>query len=163
MRDTLAIRMHKWPFLLADAFMLGLAYFIYRESKLPLGHWEIAACCVCVALGALLGVTPFLLEYRALLKLVQLSTLGSATDKIQNLEALAVQISGATNHWQMAQEQADKTAANAKEISERMAAEVRDFTKFMEKVNEGEKSTLRLEVEKLRRAEKEWLNILVHM
>jgi molecular chaperone GrpE (heat shock protein) len=33
----------------------------------------------------------------------------------------------------------------------------------MENLNQGEKANLRLEVEKLRRAEKDWLNVLVHM
>jgi molecular chaperone GrpE (heat shock protein) len=128
-----------------------------------LGHWDIAAAGICVALGASLGVLPFFLEYRALLKRIEVSALGTAAEKIQNLEILAAQISGATNHWQSAQDQADKTAALAREISERMAAEVRDFTAFMQKINEGEKGTLRLEIEKLRRAENDWLNVLVHM
>jgi molecular chaperone GrpE (heat shock protein) len=44
-----------------------------------------------------------------------------------------------------------------------MAAEVREFTEFMQKANDGEKATLRLEVEKLRRAEGDWLQVLVHL
>jgi molecular chaperone GrpE (heat shock protein) len=163
MRDRLEFKMPKWPFFLGDAFLLGMAWFIYWESKYPLGRWEITACGVCVGLGAVLGILPYLLEYRALLKLVETSTLESVTEKIQKLETVAAQISGATNHWHSAQEQADKTAALAREISERMSAEVRDFSQFMEKINQGEKANLRLEVEKLHRAENDWLNVLVHM
>ena len=163
MRDRLEFKMAKWPFFLGDAFLLGMAWFIYWESKYPLGRWEITACGLCVGLGAVLGILPYLLEYRALLKLVETSTLESVTGKIQKLETVAAQISGATNHWHSAQEQADKTAALAREISERMSAEVRDFSQFMEKINQGEKANLRLEVEKLHRAEKDWLNVLVHM
>ncbi len=155
--------MPKWPFFLGDAFLLGMAVFIYWEAKYPLGRWEITACGVCVALGAALGILPFLLEYRALLKLIETTALETATEKIQKLETVAAQISGATNHWHAAQEQADKTAALAREISEKMAAEARDFSEFMEKLNQGEKSNLRLEVEKLRRAEGDWLNVLVHL
>jgi molecular chaperone GrpE (heat shock protein) len=33
----------------------------------------------------------------------------------------------------------------------------------MKKANDGEKATLRLEVEKLRRAENDWLNVVIHM
>jgi len=163
MHDAKEFKMPKWPFFLGDAFLLGLAYFIGWQGKPPLSHWEISAIGICVALGAMLAILPFLLEYRALLKLIETSALGTAAEKIQNLESLAAQISGATNHWQSAQDQADKTAALAREISERMAGEVRDFTVFMQKINEGEKATLRLEVEKLRRAEYDWLNVLVHM
>jgi hypothetical protein len=48
-------------------------------------------------------------------------------EKIQNLEKLAAQISSATNEWTNAQTQAEKTSAGAKEIADKMAAEVRDF------------------------------------
>jgi len=163
MRDVPELKVTKWPFFLGDAFLLGLAYFVCWQAKTPLGRWEIAAAGLSVSLGALLGILPFVLEYRALIKRIETSALGTVGEKIQNLEALAMQISGATNHWQSAQDQADKTAALAREISERMAAEVREFTAFMQKINDGEKATLRLEVEKLRRAENDWLNVLVHM
>ena len=138
-----------------------MAYFIYWESKYPLGRWEITACGVCVALGAVLGILPYLLEYRALLKRIEANALETVTEKIQKLETVATQISSATNHWQAAQDQADKTAALAREIADRMAAEVRDFSAFMQKANDTEKTTLRLEVEKLHRAEMDWLQSLV--
>src|SRR5439155_23179818 len=55
------------------------------------------------------------------------------------------------------------TAGAARQIAERMGAEVRGFAEFMEKVNDREKATLRLEVEKFRRAETEWLQVLMRM
>ena len=155
--------MPKWPFFLGDAFLFGLAWFIYFESRLPLGHWELIACAICVTLGALLGVLPFVLDYLALNKALQAEALGDVSEKIQNLERLATQISSATNHWENVQLQAEKTSNSSREIAEKMAAEVRDFTDFMKKINESEKSTLRLEVEKLRRAEGDWLQVVVHL
>jgi molecular chaperone GrpE (heat shock protein) len=163
MRDANSISVPKWPFFIGDAILLGIAWFIYRESKLPLGHWEMTACGVCAALGALLGVLPFVLDYRALNKAVAAEGLGAVSEKIQNLERLAAQISGATNQWEHVHLQAEKTSVTAKEITERMAAEVRDFTDFMKKISESERSTLRLEVEKLRRAETDWLQVVVHV
>jgi molecular chaperone GrpE (heat shock protein) len=44
-----------------------------------------------------------------------------------------------------------------------MAAEARDFAEFMQKINDTEKATLRLEAEKLHRAEAEWLQIVVRI
>lgn len=162
------LKVPKWPFFVADAFMIGLAYFLfYYQAKLPLTRWEVIACCVCVMLGAILGVLPYLLEYRAiikygaLVKLIETSSLRDATEKIQNLESCVAQISTASDQLQSAQVQADKTAGLANDITERMAKEVREFTAFMQKANDGEKATLRLEVEKLRRAENEWLNVQV--
>src|ERR1051325_2695829 len=163
MLDSDSLRVPKWPFFLGDAAMLGLAYFIYFESRLPLGHWEMIACGVCVALGAMLGVFPFVLDHRARIRQLDAQALGHVGEKIQNLEHLAAQISGATNEWENVQLQAEKTSTTAKEISDRMAAEVREFTEFMQKANDGEKATLRLEVEKLRRAEGDWLQVLVHL
>ena len=163
MRDANPPAVPKWPFFLSDAVMLGLAYFIYYESKLPLGHWEMIACGVCATLGALLGVLPFILDYRAVNKAIQAGALGAVSEKIQNLESLAAQISSATNHWENVQLQAEKISGTAAEITERMAAEVRDVTESMRKLSESERATLRLEVEKLRRAETDWLQVLVHM
>jgi molecular chaperone GrpE (heat shock protein) len=163
MRDVIPSSVPKWPFFLGDAVLLGIAYFIYFESKLPLGHWEMTGCGVCAALGALLGVLPFVLDYRALNKAVEAGALGAVSEKIQKLEALAAQIASATNHWENVQLQAERISVTAKETAERMAAEVRDFTDFMKKISESERSTLRLEVEKLRRAETDWLQVLVHL
>ena len=44
-----------------------------------------------------------------------------------------------------------------------MADEVRQFSEFQRKMNDSEKATLRLEVEKLRRGEAEWLQVLVRI
>ena len=117
----------------------------------------------CVALGAVLGCLPFILDYRAMGKVIEVNALGAVTEKIQDLEKLAAQISSATNEWMNAQTQAEKTSAGAKEISDKMAAEVREFTEFMQKMNDSEKSALRLEVEKIRRGEAEWLQVLVRI
>jgi molecular chaperone GrpE (heat shock protein) len=83
------------------------------------------------------------------------------------LEKLAAQISSATNQWAGVQESvqgnSDKTVGATKEIADRMAEEIRLFSEFMTKMNDSEKTTLRLEVEKLRRGELEWLQVLVHI
>lgn len=163
MHDTTEFKVSKWPFFLGDAVMLGLAYFIYWQARLPMARWELVACAVCVGLGTLLGILPFLLEYRGVLKLIETSAVGSAAEKIQNLETIAAQISSVSNLWETAQQQADKTADAAREISGHMDAELHDFKEFLQKANETEKNTLRLEVEKLRRAEGEWLQILVRI
>jgi molecular chaperone GrpE (heat shock protein) len=169
-QDLKELKVPKWPFFLGDAIMLGLAYYIYGQAdKLPLGRWELSAIGVCAALGTLLGILPYLLEYRAvikygaLIKLIETSSLCAATEKISNLESCVAQITSATGQLQTAQSQADKTAGLAREITDRMTAEVREFTAFLQKANDGEKATLRLETEKLRRAEAEWLGVLVHI
>jgi len=156
-------RVPKWPFFLGDAVMLGLAYFIYQQGASPLPLAEIIAGGSCVLMGALLAVAPFVMEYRALLKTIEVSTLGGAMEKIQNLETLSAHIGSATSHWQLAHEDAEKTSAAARQISEQMAAELKDFKEFLQQANDSEKGTLRLEVEKLRRGETEWIQTLMRI
>jgi molecular chaperone GrpE (heat shock protein) len=156
-------RVPKWPFFLGDAIMLGLAFFIYWQGAAPLPLAEILAGSLCVLLGALLAVTPFVMEYRALLKTIEVSALGGAMEKIQNLETLSAHIGSATSHWELAHEAAEKTSTSARQISEQMAIELKDFKEFLQQANENEKATLRLEVEKLRRGETEWVQTLIRV
>jgi len=161
MRDPIDPKISKWPFFVGDVLLFGAAVFVYAQSKLPMGLWEMCFAGLCLAVGAVLGIAPFVLEYRATVKLAEADTLATTVAQIQNLEAIAAQIRSATGQWQEVQEQAGKTAVAAKEIAERMRAEVEAFMQFMQRMNESEKATLRLEVEKLRRTEGEWLQVLV--
>ena len=155
----------KWPFLAVYAALLGFAYYFIMGAPQSIHHWEVAAACVIV--GAGLSVLPFYLDYRAMEKALEINSLGAVTEKIQNLEKLSEQIHAATDHWAIIQEavqiEAGKTTATAQQITEKMAGEARQFTEFMQKMNDSEKATLRLEVEKLHRGEAEWLQVLVRI
>jgi molecular chaperone GrpE (heat shock protein) len=161
MNDVTNWKVPKWPFFLADALLMAFAYFFVLRAPRAIGHWEIAAACV--AFGAVLGLIPFYLDYRAMGKAIEVNALGSVAEKIQDLEKLAAQIGSATNEWMNAQSLAEKTGAGAKQIADKMAAEVSEFSEFMKKMNDSEKATLRLEVEKLHRGEAEWLQVLVRI
>jgi molecular chaperone GrpE (heat shock protein) len=167
MNDATNWKVPKWIFLIGDVLLLALAYFIVWKSPHPIAKWEIIACFASAALGTVVGTLPFILDYRAMGKLIEVNALGAVAEKIQNLEKLAAQISSATNQWAGVQESvqgnSDKTVAVTKEIADRMAEEIRLFSEFMKKMNDSEKATLRLEVEKLRRGELEWLQVLVHI
>ncbi|MDE3066495.1 MAG: nucleotide exchange factor GrpE [Verrucomicrobiota bacterium] len=163
MSDSKHWTVPKWPFLLGDALVLAAAYFVIEQAAHPIGRWVAVAAAGCVALGAVLGAWPFVLDYRAIVKVVEANALGSIGQKIQDLEKLAAQIAAATNEWTNAQTQAEKTAAGAREIADRMADEVRQFSAFMQTMNDSEKSALRLEAEKFRRGESEWLQVLVRI
>jgi molecular chaperone GrpE (heat shock protein) len=87
--------------------------------------------------------------------------LTEAVQPLKELEKVTGQITEATSRWQNAQAEADKTALAARGIADRMTAEAKGFMEFMQRVNDSEKAALRLEVEKLRRAEGDWLQVLV--
>jgi molecular chaperone GrpE (heat shock protein) len=163
MRDPIAPKVARWPFFLGDALLLGLASIINFQTRSPMGKWEIFAYVLCVALGAGFGILPFLLEYRAAVKVAEAEALDSVVAQIQSLERIGAQIRNATTQWQTIQEQADKTTLAAREITEHISAEAKGFTEFMQRMNDNEKAALRLESEKFRRVEAEWLQVLVRM
>jgi molecular chaperone GrpE (heat shock protein) len=163
MSDLKAPKLAKWPFFLGDALLLGMAYYIFHQCKFVLGPWELCFVFLSLAGGTLLCIAPFWLEYNMLVKLAEASSLTTVVSQMGSLEGIAGQISGATGRWQEAQDAADKTANSAKEIAERMTVEVQAFTEFMKRANDSERANLRLEVEKLRRAEADWLQVLVHL
>jgi len=163
MNDVTDWKIPKWPFLLGNGLLLAFAYLVVWKSPHPISQWEIMACFATATLGAVLGVFPFVLDYRAMGKAIQANALGAVSEKIQDLEKLAAQIGAATNQWDVIQGQAEKTAAGARQITEKMGTEVREFSEFMQKINDSEKAALRLEVEKLHRGEAEWLQMLVHV
>jgi molecular chaperone GrpE (heat shock protein) len=158
----------KWPFFAAYAVMLGFAYYFMLHAPRAVPYWELfTLCAACVAFGAVLSLVPFYLDYRATGKAIEVSALGGVAEKIQNLDTLSAQINAVTNRWETIQEtlqsEAGKTSAAAKQIADKMAEEVRQFNEFMQKMNDSEKATLRLEVEKLHRSEGEWLQVIVRI
>ena len=163
MQESRALRLAKWPFFFGNAVLLALACFIFYQGKRPLSAAEVLACVICVGVGAVLSIWPFVLEFRSAEKLVQTGALTNVVSQVQNLEQVAGQIGGATAQWQTVQEAADKTARQAKEIAQKMAEEAKGFAEFMQKTNDSEKSALRLEVDKLRRIEADWLQVLVRI
>ena len=167
MNDLKNWNVPKWIFLLGSALLLVFAYFIVSKSRHPISNLEVVACFALAVISALIGILPYYLDYRATEKALAINALGAVADKISELEKLAAQIGSATNHWAVIQEtvqtESGKTAAIAKDIAEKMTAEVRQFSEFMQKMNDNEKSTLRLEVEKLRRSDGEWLQMLVRV
>lgn len=163
MSDVIEPKLPKWPFYLGDVLLLGLAWLVYQRNQAAMSHWELVLAAFCVIVGAAFAITPFVLEYRAALKLAEARGLASVVGQLEKLEQLTAQISSASGQWQDVHKHADKTAGSAREIAERMAVEVKAFTEFMQRANESEKGTLRLEVDKLRRAEGDWLQVLVRI
>ena len=157
------LKLAKWPFVASDVLLLGAAVLVVFQSRAPLEPALAIVCAATVGLGALLGVTPFVLEYRAWVRLTEADALLTAAGQLKQLEAVASQISAATGQWQAVQEHSTNSVNAAKQIAERMAAEVAAFTEFLKKANDAEKATLRLEVDKLRRIEGDWLQVLVRI
>lgn len=155
-------RIAKLPFIFGDLVLIAAAGFVavYAPS---LGQWQFAVVAGLIAFGAWLLAWPFVLEYRAATKLAETAALDGVTAKIQDLEKVSASISSAILEWQHLQQSSTQTVTAAQHIAEQMTAEARSFGEVMSKLNDGEKSHLRLEVEKLRRAEGDWLGVTVRI
>ncbi len=163
MNDSSTPRLAKWPFFLGSILLLALATFLCYHGRTRISGWEVLAVVICVGVGAAFSIWPFLLEYRSAEKLVETTALTTVVAQVQNIEQLAAQIGGATARWQSVQDSADKTARQAKEITEKITTEAKSFTEFLQNANDNEKAALRLEVDKARRIETEWVQVLVRV
>ena len=150
-----------WPFFAADALLLGAAALIFFHAHRPLLWWEAVAITVCVASAAAGLILPFLRRFADESARSQARLLADAASQLQKVDQLAAHITAATSQWRECQEQAARSAAAAKALAQSMSAEALAFSEVLQKANDSEKNHLRLEVEKLRRAEGEWLHVLV--
>ena len=163
MTDRSETKLTIWPFVIVDIFFLGLACVIFSYAHRPLVFWEAFALIVCASAGAWSFLTPFLRRNAVAVKFAEAENLATTVSQIKNLEHVAAQISSATNYLKTAEDGSKLTVAAAKNISEKMAEESRAFGEFLQNANDSEKAHLRLEVEKLRRSEVDWIQILVHI
>jgi hypothetical protein len=157
----------KWPFVSAWLVLLAVAFAVVVKAAHPITDAEMILAVASVAFGALLGCCPFILDYRAASKLVEVNAVTTVAEQLRDLKNYSAQISTATEQWVRVQESTkgntDKTVAAAKEVADRMTEEIHDFNEFQQKLNDTEKGALRLEVEKMRRAEGEWLQIVARI
>jgi molecular chaperone GrpE (heat shock protein) len=155
----------KWPFFAGDAVLLALACFVCAQrGRSGLDDLQVTLVILAAAAGAALAVVPFVLEYRAAAKLVESSGIvATVADELQNLEIIAAQINAATARWQVVQEHSANSVTAAREVAGKMSAEAAAFREFLQKANDNERATLRLEVEKFRRMEGEWLQVVVRL
>ncbi|MSU36996.1 MAG: hypothetical protein EXS36_18245 [Pedosphaera sp.] len=156
-------RVMKWPFLIIDLLLVGLAYYVVTHAVLPLNRWEIGAVSALCIVAAVLGVIPFLRDHRAAVQLYEQANLAAATAQLQELGAVATQIRNATNQWHGVSESAARAVQSAGEISARMGSESKAFAEMMTKAREHQNRTTQLELDKLRRGEGELLQVIVHL
>ncbi len=163
MSEASAPKAAKWPFLLADLVLLGLAGLIIQRGHYPLEPFELAGVVACGVIGAWCFIQPFLREYEAEVRFAESNSLTTTVQQIHNVEQVAQEITSALNYLQTAQLESQKSITAAKEIGDRMTTEAHNFAEFMKTANDTEKGHLRLEVEKLRRSEGDWLQVVVRM
>ncbi|HSY19345.1 MAG TPA: nucleotide exchange factor GrpE [Candidatus Acidoferrales bacterium] len=167
MKDVSEWKVAWQPFVAANVVLVLAAAGVIWKAAHPISLNVALVATGCVALGSLLGCLPFILEYRAVKKLVEVNALTTVVEQLGDLKKYSAQVAAATDQWASVQEatkgNTDKTVIAAREIAGRMTEEIREFNEFQVKLNDTEKGALRLEVEKLRRTEGEWLQVVVRI
>src|ERR1022692_3344174 len=118
-------KLPKWIFLVGDAFLLAMVWFIVKQSARPITGMALVAIAVCVAVAVAIGAFPFVAEYarrqdealdnrqRALQALA--ATVTSSADQI------AIAASGLDRLAGIAQENFSQSDRLANQIKEKMA------------------------------------------
>lgn len=154
--------MTKWPFVLADLLLVGLAGFIILTATWPLSRWEIMAAAPCLIIGCWIGLIPFLREHSAAVKLWEQANLAAAARQLSAVSDVAEQIRLTTGHWQGIQDTVTRSAATSTAAAEKVLAETKAFSEFLSRTNDQEKAALKLEIDKMRRGHTEHLQVIVH-
>ncbi|MBI1840396.1 MAG: hypothetical protein HYR88_06030 [Verrucomicrobia bacterium] len=164
MDQSILPRMPLWvkmAFFLGDALLLGVALVITLEAPHPLPLNHALLLTAAVANGAILFVIPFVLEYKATVRLYEAAELRTAAEQFDELAETQRLIHQASGQWQTVQEHCNKAVAAANEIVGRMSIERKEFETFSQQASDSERAHLRLELEKHRRMDAEWLEVLV--
>lgn len=151
------------PFLISATVLNLVGYYIMKTSPHPISNLTGGLVAVCVVSAAIISVLPFMWDAKAALRSEELDTLAIASSQIKDVQRLVDSISTATAQWMTVQEHSAMAVEAARTVSSEMTAEAKRFSEFMAQANDREKSTLKLEVEKLKRGEAEWLQVVVVM
>ncbi|MFQ3169794.1 MAG: hypothetical protein ACI8QI_002373 [Limisphaerales bacterium] len=163
MSESSAPKIPKWPFIAGDVALLLMAWLVYYHSEASFDGLEAFWCFACVAAGAWVVVLPFLKEFQAQADLTEAKELAASVEKISSVDGIAKQIENATEQWLHVEDRANEINATSKDIAKKINAEAREFTEFLQKANDTEKNHLRLEVDKLNRAQVDWVQVVTGM
>jgi molecular chaperone GrpE (heat shock protein) len=150
-------------FLVGDALLLTVAWLVFRQAHRPMLPYEALTIAGATAIGAWLGVWPFVLRHRAAEAWADRAQLAGTLAQLQRLEDVAERIGLATSQWQIVQEQAAGAVESARQIADRLSEEQRQVRRVVEQGQSAQLQHLELEVNKLRRAEGDWLQTLVRI
>jgi molecular chaperone GrpE (heat shock protein) len=156
-------RIAKTPFLIGDLLLLAMAgWIIWDVGGLPSG-FQLGIVVGCLVVGMFFSTLPFLLDYRANLKRGEINEFQNLAEQLQALTQLEEHIRQATGQWQSIQDHCVSAVQDADKIAASMAQESTRFVEVMQSMDVSEKEHLRVEAEKLRRSERDWLQSAVRV
>lgn len=152
-----------YAFLASDVVFVVAAWWIATRSPQPLDLAHVFAVLASLACGAVCGILPFMRQYQAQLEMNETDKLASTVAQIRELAKIGRVVREAADQWHHAQEASSETVKAARGVFDKMAEETRSFHEFLENAHKTEINNLRLQVEKLRKTDQEWMQITVNI
>ena len=141
MSDSLVPTVPKWPFLLGDALLLGVAGFIGRQchaGALPVTPAYVGLIVGSVGFGAWMLCRPFLREHEAAVMVSERSDLAGTLAQIRHLESAGQQVAGAVAQLNASGKQLGEVETSARELVARLAEERAQLVQFLQRTNDQE-------------------------
>jgi hypothetical protein len=155
-----APRLPKWIFLVIDLGLLLTAFIIVFFNKDPYAPVPFVSAVICVALAAIIGLIPFLIDYAAdSAEYVQLERTKIA-EHVQRLNAASESLARASAQIKAVEEAVHKTAHAAENLPYRMQEKLAEFNQQLAQVEDEEKERLTEELTALRQSESERLQTI---
>jgi hypothetical protein len=155
-----APRVSKTVFLLIDAGLLVAAFIIAYLVKDPFAPLPFVLIVLCIALAAVIGLVPFLLDYAAdSAEYVQAERL-KVSDYVQRLNTASESLARAAAQIKAVEEAVHKTAHAAENLPYRMQEKLAEFNQQLATTEDEEKERLTEELATLRLGESERLQAI---
>ena len=154
-------QIRKWPFVVGDLLLIGVAVWIFYTNDYAPAGGDLGMIVACLGLGVFISVLPFMAEFREESRRFDANEFRSTLDQIRQLEGVGDRLDAVTAQWEAVQENCGQVVQAAADLSAKNEAEVERWQRMAQQADTRERDHLRLEVEKLRRGEREWLEVLV--
>ena len=148
-----APRLPKWIFFAIDAGLLLAAFIIvYFNSKNPYAPLPFVSAVVCVALAAIIGMIPFLIDYAADSAEYVQQERERVNEQVQRLHAAGESLARAAAQIKAVEEAVHKTAHAAENLPYRMQEKLAEFNAALAEKEDSDREALEEELEELRAA-----------
>jgi len=146
-----APRLPKWIFFAIDAGLLTAAFIIvYFNDKNPYAPLPFISAVACVALAAIIGVIPFLVDYAADSAEYVQQERERTSEQVQRLHAASESLARAAAQIKAVEEAVHKTAHAAENLPYRMQEKLAEFNAALAEKEESDHESLEAELAELR-------------
>lgn len=145
------------PFLIVDFTLLATALLLVNASARPLSLGSAALVTICVGAGGLIALYPYAQGFRARQRLQEIDNVGDTLDRLDSLNTIVERVERVGAQWRNAQETNEAVSKQCNDAAALLFEESKTIREFAQKQNDQQKANLRLEIQKLRQGEAEWI------